>query len=741
MIRRAWRTVRRAPARIITSIVALALAVAAIGVFAIPSVTAGSLRASAERDGIANVVVGTTDTGPLDVERAIGALDNVDRVERQVVVDAPAAAAGRSVTVVGADFGAQEIDVVRTITGRLPERFGEVVVPDGVLPVGSTIDVEAVTGTPVELTVVGTGGTSFYADDDATFTTIATAATIADLDGVNRLVVRADDTDDDRLRETADTIRERLADDGVALTFLPVRIADGVHPIEADIEQISTLIGLLGLVAGAVGLVLLASTTNTLITERTREVAVMRALGARPRHLRRRLRRLALGIAAAAVVVGLPLGVVISNVIARMVLQEFVGLTPDIAVSFPVLAASAAFALVGARLVSARAARRVAGRPLATALRDRDGAPFGRRIGERIATRWRRGGLLARAAVRNGLRRRARSFAIAVQIGAAVAALMIVTSLGTTITDYDAAELDPWRWSTSTAVAGPGLDIDADVVAGDPASEAAIEVDGETGDWEVDVYGLEPATPMVDRDVVAGTWLHRSRDAVVSDGFARRADIAIGDRIDVELASGARSYDVVGLHPNQSREIYLDRETLASDLGRPGGADRILSLDDAPEFDLAGVVDVDRLDDLRGDDAGRTAILVVFGAIGVVVVAVAGLAVASGLGVSVFERRHEFAALQAVGGRRRDVFRLVMIELGVLAVAGVTLGMVGGYIGGREIIASFERSNAVDIGFTFATGVVPVALAIVVVGSAVLAASMVRGVTRRPVATTLRGAA
>ena len=54
---------------------------------------------------------------------------------------------------------------------------------------------------------------------------------------------------------------------------------------------------------------------------------------------------------------------------------------------------------------------------------------------------------------------------------------------------------------------------------------------------------------------------------------------------------------------------------------------------------------------------------------------------------------------------------------------------------------SFEASNAVEIGFIFATGAIPFAAAIVVLGSLVLGGLIVRRVTRRPVAVTLRGAA
>lgn len=742
----ALRELRRAPARIIASVFALALAVGAIGVLAVPTVSTTSLRAAAERDGIPEIVIRSDDTGSFDVEAELGALGNVDRVEAQVLTTAELLAVNGepvdgTLDVLGAEIGAQEIDVVSARLGRLPIGEDEAVVAEGRFAIGDVLTLAGPSGSDVDVDVVGIGGTSFYDGSDIVFTGAETAARLEGIDGANRLVVRAVDDGKAALRSTAGELRDVLADDGIATRTLPFTIPGGRHPIEADIDQVSTLVGLLGIVAGLVALVLLGSTTNTLIAERTREVAVMRALGAPDREMRRRLRRIALAIALASVLIGIPLGIAISNFIARMVLDEFIGMTPGFAVSVPVVVGSALFALIGARLVAARAARRVTKRPLAEALRDRDGSPFGRRMSERMAARVPLGGLLDRNAVRNGLHRRARSLAMFAQVVAAVAALMVVTSLATTVNDFNAAERAPWRWQTATYVPGPGLDIDASIADGDPNAEVIGEIDGELAGWEIDVRGFEPATQMIDRALSSGRWFAADGEAIVSDGFAGRIGVDVGDEIDVEIATGRHAYTVVGLHPERGRSVMIDLAELGEDMNRPGMANVLMSTTSPSSTTIDGPTSVYRASDLEEDDSGRQAILLIFGAIGAIVVSVAGLAVASGLAVNVFERRHEFAALRAIGGRRRHVFRVVVAELLPLAVAGIGAGLVAGYVGAAAIIESFEASNAVEIGFTFATGSIPAAAAVVLVGCLVLGGLMVRRVTHRPVAVTLRGAA
>ena len=64
-----------------------------------------------------------------------------------------------------------------------------------------------------------------------------------------------------------------------------------------------------------------------------------------------------------------------------------------------------------------------------------------------------------------------------------------------------------------------------------------------------------------------------------------------------------------------------------------------------------------------------------------------------------------------------------------------------GALGTRGIIASFESSNAIDIGVVDAFGAIPAIVAGTLAGVTLLTLVMVRAATRRPIAVTLRGAA
>ncbi|MDW3216094.1 MAG: ABC transporter permease [Ilumatobacteraceae bacterium] len=730
------RQFRRAPGRITASIFALALAVGAIGVLAIPTVAGGTLDDAAERDGLADIVVDTT---PLDSKQLvrINGLDGVERAEAQSTL-AVRMDDGFLTRMIGLDFETQTMDRVQLIAGRLPAAPDEVVTSPSMGAIGSVVTAN---GVPYE--VVGHGGTLWWSDSDVLYAPVATVTALTVGGGTNRLVVTAVDDDEASLRTISGAIRAELDPAGDTYTTFPVMMPDGSTPIDQDISQVSSLIGLLGVFAGLVALVLLASTTNTLITERTREVAVMRALGGRSRQLRRRLRRIALGITGIALLVGLPLGIVISNLIARMVLEEFVGVTPAIAVDWRVVALSAVGALVGARLVAARAARKVVKLPLAEALRDRDGRPFGRNRAHRLVTRIPTGGLFGRLATRASVHRPAHTASVVAQISAAVGAAFLIVSLTASVNGFNTAAYAPWSWESLTIARDAGLPFDRSIVDDRTGAEAGIWIDGEIEAWEVDVFGLSNDTEFFDPMISDGTWLRSdTREAVISAGFASRNSIGVGDTVTLELAAGPTSFDVVGMSDDHGRAIYVDRDVLAADLGMPGHANTVWSDRADPDVAWGAAVRTNTAADLAADDkAGRDAIVYIFGAIGVIVGGVAALAVMSSMTVSLYERRHELAALQAIGARKRRLRGLVIRELVPIATLGIVGGLGLGALGNRGIIASFESSNAIDIGVVDAVGSIPVIVAGSFVALVALSLSIVRTATRRPVTVTLRSAA
>ncbi len=742
------RDMRRAPARIAASILAIALAMAAIGVFAVPGVSESSVRTIAAADNLLHLQIATSPL-PADAVDGFGTRD-LALIEARTEGTIETIEHG-NVLVVGRANNAR-IDRVRLEAGRLPERAGEVVATPGLGIPGDSLTSTSLTSATVgqtasgapAMTIVGIGDTTWFSDTDAVFTLPETAGQLLGFEGVNRIVARHVDPSDRHLDAAVGDLRSAIEQAGATVMAFPETLPDGAHPIEEETVMVSFMIGGLGVVAGIVALVLLASTANAVVTERSRDAAIMRAVGGTRREVRRELRRLAIAIGVIGTVLGLPLGIIVANLIARMVLTRFVGITPDIGVDPVVLLGSAIFGILGARLVSGRVARRVVNTDLATALRDNDGVPFGQRWTNRVLARLATGGLLHRMALRAIARRRARAVGVAAQFAGAVAAAILVASLATTIFDFNDAELDAYRWETATTTADPVFPFPLDEAL--PGAEVGIHTLGQVDGWEVEIFGVEPDTAMFDTTVVAGSWLddgrpRAARGIVVAERFATQEGHAVGDTLQVDLASASVDYEIVGLHPIRSVAVFVIDEVLAADLGSDGRGDTIWATGQAElPADALATTTTTRAQLFAEQGAARDAILAIFAAIGLIVVVIAALGASSTVAMNLFERRAEVAAVQATGAQRQDVRRLLRYEVAALAIAGWAVGVVAGALGARLIMDAFATTNAVELGFTLAWLAVPATAFATLLFVELLVFVAARRAGSRPVAVTLRAA-
>jgi hypothetical protein len=212
--------------------------------------------------------------------------------------------------------------------------------------------------------------------------------------------------------------------------------------------------------------------------------------------------------------------------------------------------------------------------------------------------------------------------------------------------------------------------------------------------------------------------------------------------ITVELADGPANYQVVGFHPIKSVALFVAAEDLAADLGTGGAGNTIWAIDgaEAPAVDGLVTTTISQEDLFAEDSASRDVVVAIFAAIGSIVIAIAALGVASTVAMNLYERRAEFAAMQASGARRSDLRRMIALELGALALIGWIVGSVLGGVGASAIMDFFATANAIELGFTMAWAAVPVAGIAVAALVLLLAVSAARQTQRRPLEATLRAA-
>lgn len=164
-----------------------------------------------------------------------------------------------------------------------------------------------------------------------------------------------------------------------------VRTASGVrHAQSADLQgtgaSVGGAIGMLSSVAVFVGLFVVSNTFGTLVRQRTRRLALLGAIGATPRQIKRliRLEALVLGIVASAG--GVLLGYAVSELLTRLFAQDGFDVTAaDAQYGWIALAVPAAVGILVTQLAAWRAARKAARISPMQALRAASADTTGRR--------------------------------------------------------------------------------------------------------------------------------------------------------------------------------------------------------------------------------------------------------------------------------------------------------------------------------------------------------------------------
>ncbi len=200
---------------------------------------------------------------------------------------------------------------------------------------------------------------------------------------------------------------------------------------------------------------------------------------------------------------------------------------------------------------------------------------------------------------------------------------------------------------------------------------------------------------------------------IVPVALAERFGLTLGDVVSVPSASG----DVVGLRvvgiversiPGRAGEAMLVGWTDATNRLGVAGADAfaVRFAPDGLSATSNGVLrstattlalEVVTLDQIDGAiDATLGHIFGVFDALAAVAVLIAALGIVNTLTINVIERVREIGILRAAGMTRRQVWRSVVVEAGVLGLAGALLGIVLGLaVGGLMVVLAGGR---IDIG-------------------------------------------
>ena len=519
--------------------------------------------------------------------------------------------------------------------------------------------------------------------------------------------------------------------------------AAGDWPGKSDFSAFTKFFYVITVLALLSAFVLIANTMTTLVAEQTSEIGTMKALGGRRRQIAAVYVKTALLLGALGTVVGVVLGIALSNLLVRYLGSTFFAIDVGFGVDPTILAVSVLLGLLAPALAALPAIRRAVRLPLREALEATGSAIGSQDAGDALLRRVRFLPRTLQIGLRNVGRRRRRSIATAVMVALAVGNLLAILGLAAGISRTTHVE---WRDHGEDVKLLVGGDMRTEqlirstpgVAAVEPMFDAKIRLASEDGF----IWAVRHAT-MFRYRIDDGRWYTpaeertRARVAVVERNLARVTGTRVGDRVQVDTSRGPLTLRVIGIAANQQENgtvLFVPRETMRAVFGvTPAGADDYWVRTTSPDhafidrtttrledamaaagYDVGTEIEyVGEADNVASNRTVTTSIAV----LGFLIVTISMVGLANAITMSVIERTREVGILRTIGARARDVRRIFAAESVAIALTGWLLGIPVGYVLDRFLVWMVKEVVNVQVPVAFPVGNIALAL----VGTVLLA--------------------
>jgi putative ABC transport system permease protein len=531
----------------------------------------------------------------------------------------------------------------------------------------------------------------------------------------------------------AQTAADKLMRDGLVVTWTEVP-EPGEHFVEDFLPTILIILSTLGVLALILSGFLVINVITALLTQQTRQIGVMKAIGARPLQIAELYLRMVICFGLGALLLAIPMGAIGSRTFSGFVagqlnfdlsgpglqplaigLQMAVGiLTPVAAAFFPVVATvqrTVREALSDPGVESQQPATD----PLVKRLNTlQQHLPLSRP---------------ARLALRNTFRRRGRLIRtlIPLILGGALfmSVLSVRASLFLTLEDTLIERGFDVQIQFNEPYSLRRIERVVSQIEGVAVQEgwtvregAPVRSDGSQGD-RLFVYGIPAQTAVFQPNLIAGRWLAPtdSNAIVVPRALLNwEPELALGRPITIRIGSEEFVFEIVGVvqtfqPPIAPAILYVNQPYLWREVGGSNRADmvrilthlhdsatqRSVALDAGGQLEDAGlhVKSIRNASEDRAIFAERFNIVTVILLIMATLLATVGsLGLMGTMSINVLERRREIGVMRAIGASDRAVVRLFVLE-------GVVISVIA-WAGAIVLSQPMSRIMSYAVGMNFA---------------------------------------
>jgi putative ABC transport system permease protein len=735
LLKKSWKDLSRRRARTIFTIITVALGVMGIGLFAITPLADRAVEAELKTEKMHSIGVHVTDVH-LTAEqlRALRSLDNVDEIAPQAELVAAIQIGGRRerALLVGIpDYADQAVDVVRITSGDVPQGM-EVLTDQGneanavlSLSTGDPIDVQGPTGTTSRLVVTGVGKNFIHSVATrggvaVFYTSLDAIEQISGQTAYTNLDFTLKDTDPAAMARTVEVIRAYLVANTSVVAFdnlADVR-EEGFWEGREIFSQIMNFMAILAFLILFVSLFLIANTMNTMVSEQTREIAMMKAIGATRGTVFRSFLTTSALIGLIGAGIGAGLGILVASLVERTFMKQSFGFDAALDVHWPTVGISLAVGVGVVILASLPAILRTLRISVVEGLESHGiSADYSRTFIDRSLMGIRGMPRTVQMGIRNASRRKGRSISTILQVAFAVAVVLTMLNGGDGLIDMTVRAYDVRTWDLWTTVAdSAGNPMMADTAAsiegveGVKSAEPVYRTVAKINDRTTSLYGYVQDTQALSFEKTLlengqGRWWTREEAkaarlvVVIGDALSRFENIELGDTIELMTATGAHELQVIGIDTaftENGQFVYAPLETVRAILQKGDAVNGFFIQTDSRDHGEIDATSRRVSDALQakgyGADvtvnyvaaaqnvASNTTLVNMFLMVSFVVVLIVLIGLMSTLVMNILDRTKEIGMLRCIGAQSRDVRRVFASEGLFLAFLGWLVGLPLGYL-------------------------------------------------------------
>lgn len=656
--------------------------------------------------------------------------------------------------------GEIRINKIRALVGTFPPAMKEILVERTSVDwmgvkVGDRITVEDLNGKQRELRVAGivhdinSPPAPFYgsARAYANFDTIEWLGGPRTYNELN-MITADNQMDKEHVKAVASVLQSKVEASGREVFFTYIA-EPGKHPVDSAIQVLLTLLGVLGFLALLLSGFLVVNTISAQITQQTKQIGVMKAIGARKEQIVGMYLTTVLAYGAMALFVGVPLGSLaatgLSSYMASMLNFDVSTTVPplhvfilEVAVGLAVPLLAALYPIISGTRITVRAALGAEGigkGQQATGLIDRIVGSI-RGLSRPM--------LLS---LRNTFRRKGRLLLTlsTLTLGGAIFIAVVSVRESTTSTlddalayfgyDFEVAMNRSYRPEQlqAEALKVPGV-VEAEYLAGSSVRRA--RPDG-TESGSIFALALPAESSLIKPTIVEGRWLRPDdENAIVLNTLILKdeKDVKLGDEITLKLGDRDTTWQVVGIvrgvmtgpiayanrpyfervarSVGQARSLWIvtDKHDAASVAG--------VEKDLKERFKESGlrVRQTESMVVLRQLIQGQFDIIVVFLMVMAVLLAVVGgLGLMGTMSLNVLERTREIGVMRAVGASDGAVRQIFIVE-------GILIGLISWAVGAL-VALPLSRLLSDQVGLAFLQA--PLSFTFSLIGTAIWLALVV----------------